>query len=279
MYKTKPCASPAEFWSHWSDGNAEVNRYILTQPRYGSQRSGQLFLIYVTEPFSKSLHVKVNAYDPQNTDHTIALKLNIVESWQTGIYDYRLMTSQFFDAATSLSPLKISFSSQEWCGITYEESHWTQDQLSIRGQSYFEGESIDQQFSNELRSSDQLLVYLRGLMSGGPQTIDNFSLSLLESARQRFLSHRPPTIYQGQIQKQAIRHQVTSLGTVKVQPFSYQRPNGVSCTVDVELALPHRIVAWACEDGEKALLESSMRTPYWRHTRPEDEHLLKSKNQ
>ena len=100
-------ANENHFWQHWSDGKAEVNAYRVTQKRYSELRDGTIFLIYVTEPFSKSRHVKVDYYDQKNPDHTIALKLNIVERFQTGVYDYRLMTSHFFDAANGLVPLKL----------------------------------------------------------------------------------------------------------------------------------------------------------------------------
>ena len=137
-------ASPSAFWSAWSDGAAEVSTYQLTQPRYGELRSGELQLIYVTEPFSRSRHVKVDRYQPDDLDHTIALKLNIVESWRTGVYEYRVMTSHFLDARDQLAPLKVTFSSQEWCGITYEESRWTPNALNQTIRSYFEGESREE---------------------------------------------------------------------------------------------------------------------------------------
>ena len=41
-----------DFWKHWGDGKAELDRYALTQPRYGELRQGTAVLIFVTEDFS-----------------------------------------------------------------------------------------------------------------------------------------------------------------------------------------------------------------------------------
>ncbi len=29
-----------DFWAHWGDGKAELNGYVLKQPRYGAVRRG-----------------------------------------------------------------------------------------------------------------------------------------------------------------------------------------------------------------------------------------------
>ncbi len=29
-----------DFWKHWGDGKAELNGYVLKQPRYGALRTG-----------------------------------------------------------------------------------------------------------------------------------------------------------------------------------------------------------------------------------------------
>ena len=104
-------ANGNDFWQQWSDGKAEVNAYRIKQKRYNKMRTGTMFLIYVTEPFSRSRQVKVDYYNENDPDHTIALKLNIIEQFQTGIYDYRLMRSHFFDAMNHLQPLKSVYSS------------------------------------------------------------------------------------------------------------------------------------------------------------------------
>ena len=44
------------------------------------------------------------------------MKLNAVRDFQTGIYDYNVMTSTFLRVAAGWPVAKVSFSSQEWCG-------------------------------------------------------------------------------------------------------------------------------------------------------------------
>lgn len=260
-----------EFWQHWSDGQAEVNTYTLTQPRYGEPRVGQLHLIYVTEPFSKSTHVKVDQYDPKHIDHTIALKLNIVESWQTGVYEYRLMTSQFYDAQDQLTPLKTVFSSQEWCGASYEELHWYDGQLLQSMKSYFEGESQTQKLPSNVRSADQLLVIIRGLQTGGPQSLKSLPKYLIDSSKVRFLTHQPAQVFPANIKVSDAHIRQTELGPLPAHRITFQRNDRSMCTLYVESISPYRILSWSCADGERAEIKSSRRIPYWQMTKTRDQ--------
>src|SRR5206468_1920034 len=77
------------------------------------------------------------------------MKLNLVQDFSTGIYDYNLMTSSFvaLSAVNGLpagSATKVSFSSQEWCGNVYAQVLFDSSQLRRTLHSYFDGEQ-DQQ--------------------------------------------------------------------------------------------------------------------------------------
>ncbi len=66
-------AAPAgaqDFWKHWGDGQAEVNGYRLTQPRYGAARAGTAVYVFVTEGFSDRLRVKATRADTRPTTST-----------------------------------------------------------------------------------------------------------------------------------------------------------------------------------------------------------------
>lgn len=264
------------FWQHWSDGKAEVNAYRVSQKRYNELRDGRMFLIFVTEPFSKSRRVKVDYYDANNPDHTIALKLNIIERFQTGIYDYRLMTSHFFDAAHNLAPIKAVFSSQEWCGAAYEEIHWQPKAPQISVKTYFEGESIETSLPKDSRLVDALLVYGRGLLRGGPTKASRFTGRWLESAKHRRLTHRNATRYKAQPTFGKAKTVHTLLGSVKGRPLSFKRASGATCVIDFEVAAPYRVLGWQCTDGETATLIGSARMDYWNKTKPNDKQLLKT---
>ena len=265
----------AQFWNHWSDGKAEVNAYAVTQKRYNEVRSGTVFLIYVTEPFSRGRQVKVDYYDPKNPDHTIALKLNIVEKFQTGIYDYRLMTSHFFDAANALTPLKSVFSSQEWCGAAYEQINWLPEAPRISVRSYFEGESLDTTLPKDSRLVDSLFVYGRGLMQGGPNQNVGFTGRWIESAKQRRLIHRTAQQYKANPTFGQVKQVSTGVGQHQARALEFKRASGARCQIDVEVEKPYRVLGWSCSDGEIATLTGSLRTDYWSKTKENDAQLLK----
>jgi hypothetical protein len=114
---------PSDFWSHWGDGQAEVNGYRLSQPRYGETRSGEVILIFVTETFTHSQRVKS---DGGHADEYPVLKLNDIRDFQTGIYDYNSMSSTFvrLDGRDRIGqPTKVTNSVQEWCGQVWDQ--WT----------------------------------------------------------------------------------------------------------------------------------------------------------
>src|SRR5439155_14322015 len=132
-------AAPDAFDSVWHDGRAEVDGYRLTISRYGAERRGRAVLVYVTEPFSASQHVKVDDPARHAGDVVDVLKLNLVRAFQTGIYDYHTMVSLFVRTA-DFEPLKLSFTSAEWCGNVYEELRFDPAAVVQHVASYFEGE-------------------------------------------------------------------------------------------------------------------------------------------
>lgn len=275
-----PTAALADspFWPHWSDGKAELNGYDLVQPRYGQLRTGKAVLVFVTEPFSRSRGVKVDRYDRDNPDHFTALKLNHVRDFPTGLYDYNLMTSVFVDPARDFAPVKVTFSSQEWCGHVFEEARFGQNAAgqaaaSVAINSYFEGET-DTRSLPVAQTEDALFIQLRGLMA---RTLParSTSMTALPSAMMRRLRHvvaGPGTI---KVEWSAPRSVTVPAGTFSVRSATWTRPTGGTCTLDVEVAYPHRITGWQCTDGERAKLRGSTRLPYWKLHAEGDQKYLK----
>lgn len=260
------------FWKHWSDGRAELNGYRLVQPRYGAPREGHAVLVFVTEPFSRSRHVKVDRYDPNDPDQFTALKLNHARYFQTGIYPYSLMTSVFVDPARDMRPVKVSFSGQEWCGHVYEQAIVGEGGTTLDVDSYFEGESTRATVPTAALE-DALFITARGLMAGGPGHAPAAgSAEILPSALFRRLAHRPATPMKTAFAWSGARQVSVPAGTFAVRTLSWDRA-GVECALDVEIAAPHRIIGWRCADGERAELTGSFRDPYWQHNRPGDERL------
>jgi len=129
------------FWDHWGDGRAEVSAYRLATPRYGQSREGRVTLVFVTETFDDVQRVKS---DDGRGDTFPVLKVNEIRDFQTGIYDYNVMTSTFLrldgEAAWG-EPVKVSMTMQEWCGHVYEHVVPRGDTLGWTQHSYFDGEA------------------------------------------------------------------------------------------------------------------------------------------
>jgi hypothetical protein len=66
------------------------------------------------------------------------MKLNEVRDFQTGIYDYNVLTSVFARVAAGWPVAKLSFSSQEWCGHVYHQLIPRNDRVAEVFHSYFE---------------------------------------------------------------------------------------------------------------------------------------------
>ena len=96
-----PSQAPPGFWDHWGDGSAELAGYRLTQPRYGQARRGEAVFVTVTEEFTRATRVKS---DGGHGDEYPILKLNEVRDFQTGVYDYNVLTSSFL-ALTGAAPV------------------------------------------------------------------------------------------------------------------------------------------------------------------------------
>ena len=96
----------------------------------------------------------------------------------------------------------------------------------------------------------------------------------IESAKARRLSHLPLTSYQAEVTALSLISRESRLGEHRVVPFQYRGLKGRICTLYVEADPPYRVIEWSCDDGERAVITSSARMPYWRYTREGDEARL-----
>jgi hypothetical protein len=134
---TKPAKNNVDkqqFKEYWHSGKAEITTYKLSQVRYGELHKGHSVLIYVTEQFLPERQIKADSASEENIS---ILKLNSTKNFLTGIYPYSLMSSVFSPISTREHALKISFSSQEWCGQTYIQLN-NKKEFEFQSHSYFE---------------------------------------------------------------------------------------------------------------------------------------------
>ena len=152
---------PDTFAAYWYRGEAELTSYRLSQARYGAIREGEAVLIYVTEPFSRRRHVKVDDAEAAGDDAETVLKLNATRSFVTGIYPYSMMTSVFTPVDLARPTLKVTTTAQEWCGHTFTQLNRARAGWSLRAFSYFEQEGDRTQNLPDVWLEDALWTTLR----------------------------------------------------------------------------------------------------------------------
>ncbi len=290
----------AAFDRHWRDGKAELAGYDLTYPRYGELRSGTAATIFVTEPSSKATRVKPEGPGGGDDDRFGVMKLNLVEDFPTGVYDYNLMTSTFVSTEPVLgrpagTTAKVSFTSQEWCGHVYH--HLLLDAATVREtwHSYFEGEADGQAElarPTAALEEDALFHWARGFAAPRLGPGEQRRVKLLRSLAVSRIMHvrvewEDATLRRAAetktLQVPAGEFEVQTL-TVDIEPMTTTRPYGNreittgrrTWTFHVESAPPHRIIHWKRSDGYEAELLGTTRAPYWQLHAAGDESLLES---
>jgi len=271
-----PSSAPAGFWEHWGDGQAELAGYRLTQPRYGALRSGEAVLITVTEDFLPGPLVKA---ERGQADRFPVVKLNEVRDFQTGMYDYNVMASVFVPLDGRLArglPVKVSFTSQEWCGHVYDAVTWRGDEVRHVWHSYFDGEADGQV---TLRSPvnalavDAMPLLARDL--AGPLVAPGQArpVRVWTRAMDRRFTHRDPGFLDATLRREAETRTVeVPAGSFDIRRTTLEIADRTG-TWDVEVAPPHRLIRWAWSDGERGELTGAMRAPYWQRSAPGDEGL------
>ena len=258
--------APAGFWDVWGDGKAEIDAYDLVTPRYGELRKGSAVLIFVTEDFTEGARVKS---DGGHGDEYPVLKLNDVRHFQTGIYDYEVMTSTFVraDGAAPLGqPVKVSLGVQEWCGHVYSMLLPRDGKLEYTLHSYFDGEGDRDEKLALPRDgvlADVLPIAVRGLLGDLVAPGATVEVPVMPTLLHSRFAHVPPAWTPLTLRRSA------DTATVEVPAGAFEAwtvdatIEGVTTSWKIEAAAPHRIVAWERSDGEEAQLVGSERVPYW----------------
>ena len=291
-----PPAYDQAFGARWFDGTAELAGYRLTYPRYGELREGTAVSIVVTERLDPATLVKAER-DPGRGVPTI--KLNLIEDFQTGVYDYNLMTSAFVTTAASSTlgaaglPAKVAFSSQEWCGLSFSMARFEPSRVALATHSYFEGEADSERGLARPAdgiAEDQLLLWARGLAGPVLEPGESRDVPLFRSMAIARLRHVPMDWDDATLSRAEGTESIevpagafdAERMSVRVQSESAPRTYGTGqvgslpreWTFWVEAGGDRRVLRYSRDDGLDAQLLASDRLKYWELNREGNESYL-----
>ena len=260
------------FGNYWYQGKAEITSYDLKQLHYGEPRAGKAVLIFVTEDFSRSRHVKLEGITRTDGDKVTVLKLNSMKEFITGIYPYSLMSSVFTPLSGDRDPhsLKVTTSVQEWCGHTFVQIDLRENVFHVAHHSYFESEADQTVRLAPVILEDELWSKIRinpgALPTGDARVIAGTQFQRL--SRSAF----------------AVEHASAALATddaVSSYTLAYEHR---TLTIRFSTAFPHEIVGWeesiTQDSGDatrvlatQAVRDTTILLDYWTHNSLTDEVL------
>jgi len=255
----------------WDDGRAEIDAYEATIRHYGIPRSLTAYLVVVKEDFSRTQLVKADpGHDPG--DLRTVLKLNHVINYQTGIYSYHQMASCFFDRAT-LELLKLSVTSNEWCGNTYKEYTQRDGRGSLHVHTYWDNQSegtYDVPTGPEVVFYDALPLWIRALpQSAGTTRALRLLPSQIDSKGTK-PEARDATLL-------AVREEGIDVpaGRFRALRWELRSGDGPPDVYWTARESPHVLLAWDRGDGgDEYRLKWTQRLAYWTLNHPGDEKYL-----
>ena len=275
---SKPQREDVDFeaWGkYWFQGKAEISSFDLEQYRYGEPRKGEAVLIFVTEEFSRKNHVKLDQPENSRSDKISVIKMNQTRDFVTGIYPYHMMLSAFTPTKEKSQSLKMTASSQEWCGHSFTQLNLKSgDSYGGKIFSYFEKEG-DDSFSFSGLSEDELWNLIRI----NPNQIPIGSVNMLPSLFYQRFTHT-----EFQTEEAFIR--ITDLSNNRNQ-LEVTYSSGIRVLkIDFEKEFPYQIMGWeesqTKQDGTKEISKATRKglkiVDYWTKNKVEDEFLRKELN-
>lgn len=151
----------AAFKDYWYQGKAELNTYEILQNRYKDLHPGEVIAIFVTEDFLTDKQVKNDQYT--NPNSVGILKMNLMNRFTTGLYDYSIMTSTFTPVDLKDNPhsLKVTTSAQDWCGQAWMQLNKTKQGYHMQLHSYFETEGDQKGKAPHVLLEDEIMNRIR----------------------------------------------------------------------------------------------------------------------
>ena len=270
-----------EFTQYWLSGKAELNSYRLQQAQYGKLVPGEAMLIFVTEDFRTDTQVKSESAESRDKA-TSVLKTNISKKFVTGVYDYSLFTSVFTPAntvddraAAFPNTLKVSTSSQDWCGHSYIQLNYRNVGYEVSGKSYFEQDVEENYTIPKAMLEDELWNRIRL----NPSQLPTGELTLVPGTMSARLRHKKLDPLPA---KAAVSDYEGILFPGKfLKAYTLEYPTDDRTLIIVfEGRFPHKIMGWKEIYKSKnalltsiAVLKKTIQTDYWNHNAPADSAL------
>jgi len=259
-----------QFQDYWYNHGAEISRFSLEQMRYGEIHQGDAVLVFVTEKMNPETQIKADHPGEQNI---AILKLNAVRKFFTGIYPYSILTSIFapVDVQKYPLPLKVSSSTQEWCGHVYTQMNLAENEYRVKLHSYFENEG-DRDFEvQKIIPEDAVLTLIRL----DPGSLPRGEFFMIPGTVYSRLAHRPVAA-----QKAVSNLSPSDEKSLEGNPLIIYEINFPdeqrTLRIYFEKEFPYRIQKWhetyrgLIDQKAKVLTTRAVRThtimdPYWRH--------------
>lgn len=231
-----PFSLADEFGDYWYQGEAELSSYTLSQARYGELHEGEAVMIFVTEDFSKSKQVKMDYPAKAPADKVGVLKLNMTKTFNTGLYPYSMMTSSFTPIQRLEHPhtLKITTSSQEWCGHTFTQLNLKKNKYALQFNSYFESEGDQSLTLDDVLLEDEVWALIRL----DPEALPTGELKMIPGTMYQRLSHNDWGVVNAEASLQPSGEDDLMHYTITYP--DYKR----TLTIQFEKAFPHEIEGW-----------------------------------
>ncbi len=257
----------SDFYKHWGDGQAEISSYDVKVLRYNQMRSGRAVLIFVTEDINTETLIKVESPTPKN-ERMYVMKLNHIIRFNTGIYDYSVMSSVFSQVVGIDWPFalrKVTMSAQDWCGHIFDEVKVDANRVEGRINSYFERDGLSSYtipISLGFVSGDGILVRMRELGGEWLEPGEQIPISLFPSLWGIRLRGLQRKIIEATLSKGMAKDLELSFQVIPAHKWQLDFGNTWE-KYWVEKAYPHRILAWEFSDGGRGELRETVRLSYW----------------
>ncbi len=256
----KGVAPSAQFNAYWYQGKAELDHYALTQARYGDLRTGDEVMVFVTEDLLDSAQVKDDGHG--DAPHTSVLKLNRIDRFTTGMYDYSLMTSTF-SPVDGTPTMKVSCTAQDWCGQMFMQLNRQISGYRYDLRSYFQADGDRSGQLNKVALEDDILTQVRI----DPTKLPVGTVEMLPTLSYLSLMHKP-------MQPVKVDASLTAQGDTSTYRLHF---NSLERTVSIHFgtSFPHVIYGWEetrpdLFGGEGRILTSTaslkaqLMQPYWK---------------